>query len=308
MPYYTPLRYPGGKRRLAQVIGRLLDENGLRDVQYAEPYAGGAAVAIALLLEHRAAAIHINDLSRPVYAFWQTVLSDTADLCRRIKHAKVTMKEWHRQREVYVDREQADLSALGFAALFLNRTNRSGIIDGGVIGGLKQTGAWKLNARFNSEELIARIKRIARNRNRISVHQLDALEFTTRVVARLNGGFAFYDPPYIEKSEALYLNTYDLEGHRKVAAAVSALEQPWVVTYDVAALRENLYPRHRRIIYGLQYSAQDRYQGSEVMFISAGLRTPAPWRIKKSVPITADGCRYPLLGRLEEPKRRSVRH
>ncbi len=112
MPYYTPLRYPGGKRRLLPTITRLLEKNDLRDVQYAEPYAGGAAIALALLLEEYASVVHINDLSRPVYAFWHLVLNDTAELCRRVDKTKVTMREWHRQRAIYEDRDAASLEDL----------------------------------------------------------------------------------------------------------------------------------------------------------------------------------------------------
>src|SRR5437588_10043438 len=99
MPFYTPLRYPGGKRRLAPVVMQLLEANNLKDIEYAEPYAGGAAIAFALLFEEYASVIHINDLSRPVYAFWHTVLNDTEELCRRIESVEVIMDEWHRQRE-----------------------------------------------------------------------------------------------------------------------------------------------------------------------------------------------------------------
>src|SRR6185437_2031106 len=166
MPYYTPLRYPGGKRRLAATIMRLLEANNLKDIEYAEVYAGGAAVALALLMEEYASIIHINDLSRAVYAFWRCVLDDNDELCRRVAKVRVTMREWHRQREVYDNRETADLSDLGFATLFLNRTNRSGILSGGVIGGKNQTGAWGVDARFGKPEIISRLKKIGRYKSR----------------------------------------------------------------------------------------------------------------------------------------------
>jgi len=140
MPIYTPLRYPGGKRRLAPFVGQLLEQNRLRNVEYAEPYAGGAAIALSLLFEERAACVHINDLSRPVFAFWHSVLNDAANLCQRIRSTRVSMREWERQRAVYDASDTIDLASLGFATLFLNRTNRSGILAGGVIGGKGQTG------------------------------------------------------------------------------------------------------------------------------------------------------------------------
>ncbi len=177
MPYYTPLRYPGGKRRLAHVVMRLLEENRLRDIQYVEPYAGGSAIALELLFGDYASVIHINDLSRPVYAFWHSVVNDATELCRRIRHVGVTMPEWRKQRAIYDQRDTADIGDLGFAALFLNRTNRSGIISGGVIGGKEQTGKWLIDARFNRDELIQRINKIHRYASRIRLYQQDALDF-----------------------------------------------------------------------------------------------------------------------------------
>jgi len=299
MPFYSPLRYPGGKRRLVNAVTRLLKENNLRDVQYVEPYAGGAALALALLLEEHASVIHVNDLSRPVYAFWHTVLNESADLCRRLQAVDVTIEEWQRQRMVYHHRETADLADLGFAALFLNRTNRSGIIAGGVIGGKDQTGAWGVDARFNRMELAHRIQRIARYRSRVRLYQFDGLEFTREVLPQLGPNtFVFYDPPYIEKGDSLYLNDYQLEDHHRLAAQVSKLRQPWIVTYDLAALRHRLFPAHRSIIYRLSYSAQNRYRGREVMFLSNRLKLPRDWAAASRITMTSAANRYPVYGLL----------
>lgn len=299
MPFYTPLRYPGGKRRLIGAIIQILEENALVDVEYVEPYAGGAAIGLGLLFEERASVIHINDLSRPVFAFWHSVLNDSESLCQRIERVAVTMPEWHRQREIYDARDTADLTDLGFAALFLNRTNRSGIIGGGVIGGKQQTGSWALDARFNKEELIRRIKRIARYKNRIRLHCEDALEFSKKTVAALGANaFVFYDPPYIENGKDLYLNAYALEDHKELEAVVSSLGQRWVLTYDSAALRHELYPSFQSIVYGLSYSAQSRYEGREVMFLSRGLKLPQAWSVSSPFQMSPDKSRFPLAGML----------
>ncbi len=310
MPYYTPLRYPGGKRRLAPTVMRLLESNGLTDVEYVEPYAGGASLALALLLEEYASVIHINDLSRPVYAFWHSVLNDTANLCRRIDSVEITMAEWYRQRAIYDQRDTAALDDLAFAALFLNRTNRSGIIAGGVIGGKNQKGEWRLDARFNKDELTRRIRQIGRYKSRIKLYQLDALELTNLLLPQMGTNtFVFYDPPYIEKGDDLYLNNYKVEDHKQLAERIVQLGHPWVVTYDYeAAIRHRLYGSHRRLVYALPYSAQSRYSGKEVMFLSEQLRLPDTWSHSTPIPMAAPHSEHPLYGILENMKRKPRPH
>lgn len=304
MPFYTPLRYPGGKRRLAPFVMRLLEMNGMRDIEYAEPFSGGASLALALLFEEYAATIHINDLSRPVYAFWHSVLNGTQALCQRIERTTVTLDEWYRQRAIYDNRATADLADLGFAAFFLNRTNRSGIISGGVIGGKRQTGKWPLDARFSKSELLQRIRRIGRYRNRIRLYHQDALDFTNDIVAGLRGNvFVFYDPPYIERGKALYLNTYDLDDHRQLAKRIVQLRHPWVVTYDYdAAVHHGLYATHPRLAFSLSYSAQDRRGGKEAMFLSERLSLPQTWRIGEPISMSAGQSKHIVYGTMEKMK------
>ena len=231
MPFYSPLRYPGGKRRLSKLVMRLLDSNKLSDIQYVEPFAGGASLALALLFEDHASVIHINDLSRPVYAFWSSVLENTEELCEKIDDVEVNMAEWHKQRAIYDSRDEASLEELGFATFFLNRTNRSGIIGGGVIGGKGQAGKWSLDERFTKKELIRRIRRIGEYRDRIQLYNQDGIRFTGNVVTGLGDNtFVFFDPPYIDKGQDLYLNNYDIADHRRLEEQVTQLKQSWVVT------------------------------------------------------------------------------
>lgn len=299
MPFYSPLRYPGGKRRLAGFVKRLLQANDLHHIDYAEPYAGGASLALELLFEGHASRVHLNDLSRPVYAFWYSVLNEEDALCERIDRIPVTIEEWHRQREVLGRRETAELLDLGFATFFLNRTNRSGIIDGGVIGGQEQTGAWGIDARFTKAALIQRIRCVARHREQIHLYHQDALDFVGNVVARLpSASLTFFDPPYIAKGASLYLNNYSVQDHIAMAEHVMALRQPWVVTYDYApAVAHNLYSGRTRLAFQLSYSAQERRGGMEAMFLADSLALPSS--TEHGILMTTEGSRYPLHATIE---------
>jgi DNA adenine methylase len=274
--FYTPLRYPGGKGKLVPYIKKIFEANEVVDGVYAEPYAGGAAVAIELLLHEYARKIYINDISPDVAAFWRSVLNETESLCRLIGSAKLTVKEWERQRAIHREPDRHDDLTLGFATFYLNRTNRSGILNAGLIGGKEQTGKWKMDARFNAPDLTARIRAIARVKSRIEFSQLDALKFLSTVCPQLPARSLIYlDPPYYVKGSDLYLHYYDHEDHVRIARRVARLgKKNWVVSYDNAPEVSPMYAPFRRIVYGLSYSAQDRYKGAEVMFFSDGLTIP----------------------------------
>jgi DNA adenine methylase len=131
-------------------------------------------------------------------------------------------------------RDSADLLNLGFATFFLNRTNRSGILEAGVIGGKMQTGKWKIDARYNRAELISRIKAIGEFRSRIFVSNQEAQIFLETVTPTLpEKSLVYLDPPYVEKGPGLYLNSYEENDHRRLAGWVREnLDRPWMVSYD----------------------------------------------------------------------------
>ena len=159
--FYSPLRYPGGKGKLTPFIEMLIEAYGHKGGTYIEPFAGGAGVAIELLERDIVSRIVINDLDKGIYSFWRAILNETDRFIDAIIQAPLDMTEWHKQHEICLAQNQKYSFELGFATFYMNRTNRSGIIKGGVIGGQDQAGIWKLDARFNKKELIDRIQKIA---------------------------------------------------------------------------------------------------------------------------------------------------
>lgn len=270
----SPLRYPGGKGKVANFIKLLFLKNDLVGHRYVEPYAGGASVALSLLYEGYASHICINDLNRSVFAFWYAVTTMTDDLCRKIIDTPVNIEEWERQKTIQ-RAQNADILELAFSTFFLNRTNRSGIIDGGVIGGKDQEGAWKLDARYNKTTLVHRIEKVARNRSRITLSQLDAAHYLQDTVAELpSDTFLYLDPPYYVKGKGLYEDFYKPADHHGIAQIVHGIRHPWLVSYDAVPEVLSLYGGFNRVIYELSYSAAERYHGDEVMFFSPKLNVP----------------------------------
>jgi DNA adenine methylase len=288
--HFTPLRYPGGKAKLAAYVKSLMKTNRLLDGEYVEPYAGGAAIGLELLFHDYVSRIHINDVSKAVYAFWKSVLDHTEEFCRLVMKTPLTVAQWDKQKKVLDDPKGRSEVELGFATFFLNRTNRSGILNGGIIGGRDQTGPWKIDARYNAKELVRRVEAIARLRCQISLTRQDALRFLRAGVLRWPANTLIYlDPPYYVKGRDLYYDFYEHEDHERVANFVlnSITVQRWIVSYDNVREIRKFYKGTRCIAYDIGYSARSATQGSEVMFFGGGLKVPqlvGPIKMSKNQP------------------------
>src|ERR1051326_2510791 len=274
--FYSPLRYPGGKNKLAKFIKLVFEKNLLHDGCYVEPYAGGASVGLFLLMNEHAQKIIINDYDRSIYAFWHSVLNETDKLCTLIRETPINIKNWRKQKEIQNNKNIASLLELGFSTFFLNRTNRSGIIKAGVIGGKKQTGNYKMNARFNKRDLIKRIKKIAEYKERISVYNLDARDLMVEIENQIPAEtLVYFDPPYYVKGKDLYVNHYKHEDHVHVAEMVNGLRNDkWIVSYDNTPEIQSLYQQNWQLTYSLRYSAHNHNEGKEIMMVSDGLYVP----------------------------------
>ncbi|ELB7345293.1 DNA adenine methylase [Klebsiella michiganensis] len=264
----TPLRYPGGKGRLSLWLSQLIRENGLNDGWYVEPYAGGAGAAILLLCGGHVDRIVLNDLDPAIHAFWWAVLNDTDNLLRLIDEAQPTLETWEAQRAVHADPQNHSPTEVGFATFYLNRTNRSGILRGGLIGGKAQTGKWLMFARFNKPDLSLRIRNIARLKRHISLYNEDAQDLISGLKSDLPArSLIYFDPPYYHKGNQLYRNHYKASDHASIAAQVETITTPWLVTYDNCEEIREIYAGKQNIEFSLHYStASTRPLVSEIMF------------------------------------------
>ncbi|MBI3728507.1 MAG: DNA adenine methylase [Burkholderiales bacterium] len=273
----TPLRYPGGKQKLTPFVLEILKANNLEGGHYVEPYAGGAGVAMELLIAGNVSHVHLNDSSFPIYAFWNSVLTHSEEFCRRISRSLLNIEEWREHREIMKNPMNHSELDVGFSTFYLNRTNRSGVLSAGVIGGNDQSGKWKIDARFPRNELIRRIELIAGFHDSISLLNTDAEKVITDYIPTLPENTLIYcDPPYFEKASTLYLNHYAPGDHERISQIIQQQQRDkkWIVSYDGVNQILKYYEFRRKFLYELQYNAAKAYKGSEVFIFSDNLVVP----------------------------------
>lgn len=267
MGNYSPLRYPGGKSALYPAISGIIKSNKMDHCIYVEPFAGGANIAWSLLIDGVVDFIIINDADRAVYSFWRAITESTHWFIEKVESVPVTVEEWHKQRAILQGAKRYS-KELGFAMFFLNRTNRSGILDAGPIGGYDQSGTYKIDCRFNKEVLIKKISKIAECKNSVRIYNQDISAFLRRFLPRWkNSGemFIYFDPPYYEKGRRLYMNYFSSEDHEKLRNAVSLLDCKWIMTYDDNEKIDELYKNYHRCRFSINYSLANKKRGGELM-------------------------------------------
>ncbi len=275
--YTSPLRYPGGKSRITPFVEDILLHNDLKGCTFYELYAGGAGVSLNLLLSNTCNKIVLNDLDFHIYAFWVCILNHTEEFIKRISDAVINIDNWHVQNKVYENYEEHDILDVGFSTFFLNRSNRSGIVyKAGPIGGQDQTGKYKIDARFNKPNLIKRIEKIARLRDRIEIRNCESRELlNTAFSDNSSRKFMFLDPPYYVQGERLYLNAYEDSDHVALRDILrDNKDAHWLLTYDNSPRIHELYQNFRKSYLVVSYTLQEKRKAKEVMIFSDSLHLP----------------------------------
>ena len=283
---YSPLRYPGGKTKIAPLVNAIMENAKIKNGVYIEPFAGGAGVALTLLLRNNVSHIVINDMDTTIYAFWYSVLNYNEEFIQLIKDTPITIEEWYNQKKIFLNNNVKNILELGFATFFLNRTNRSGILKAGPIGGYNQTGKYSIDVRFNKEDLITRIMRIGEYRDKISLFNLEIKEFINSVLSEYeSNAFVYFDPPYYKKGHELYINFFKPEDHQVLAELIKQIKIDWMVTYDNTEEVKAIYKDREQKIYDLNYSLANKGNNSEIIVLSRDLWLTSEQQAKLKIQI-----------------------
>lgn len=279
--FSTPLRYPGGKSRISNFLEDIILLNNLEGCNLYELYAGGAGASINLLFSGLCNKVILNDLDKHIYSFWWAVINETESLIRLINDSKISMENWNCQKYIYDNCNDHTNLEIAFSTFFLNRTNRSGILyKAGPIGGMNQTGNYKMDVRFNKSELIGRIIRIAKFSSSLEIHNKESLTFLKYIIKRKKKKFIFLDPPYYGQGKNLYLNFYKDKDHSELAKLLQENQSTnWLLTYDNCERIKELYQDSRKAYFPMTYTLQNKKKDKEIMMISNSLFLPKQLKI-----------------------------
>lgn len=265
----SPLRYPGGKASIYKMVSDILTENCTGSISYAEPYAGGCGLALSLLFKGDVQELHLNDVDISIASLWHCILNDTDRLLKKVNDVNVNIDEWKKQKLVQEQKESVDTLELAFSTLFLNRTNHSGIIKGGVMGGKNQTGKYKLDCRFTKKTLVDRIQEIADNSKNIYFYNMDAIDFISHMESlEVRDLILMVDPPYYNKGKSLYTNFYDHDDHVYISEKLNSTSIPWLLTYDNTIEIQKIYENHKHYQFNINYSVANKRKGTELLIAS----------------------------------------
>lgn len=252
----SPLRYPGGKSKLIDYLySRLCQE---RLGTFIEVFAGGASLGLSLLDAGVIDRLILNEKDPAVYAFWETTLKCPQDLTRRLQSVSPTFSDLTLAKSRTTLRE-LPTAELAWFYLLANRLSYSGIVTAGAQGG-KNGSREALLSRWNPKALEERILRIYDMRDKIELHNEDAMDFLTRDAWWCqDSATIFVDPPYYVKGPALYPCSFTEEDHRRLADLLQSLymEVPCadvILTYDNHPFIRDLYPFAQQEIIGRCYS------------------------------------------------------
>ncbi|CFX15431.1 Adenine modification methylase, M.EcoRV-type [Syntrophomonas zehnderi OL-4] len=282
----SPLRYPGGKSSITPLIKLILSKKDNRTTTYIEPFAGGAGVAINLLLDGVVDNIVINDYDKAIYSFWRALKEQTDDLISLIEDTPVNIEEWYKQKAIYSTSNRKYSLELGFATFFLNRTNRSGILNAGPIGGYSQSDFYKIDARYNKPMLVERIQSIATKKKSIFIYNKEVRSFLTQILPKFQeNAFIYFDPPYFVNGKRLYKNFFVENDHVDIARSIEQnVTCDWVMTYDDETRIRSIYSNYVMRNYVLNYSAANKGKGTELIIFKSSKLVPNELEIRNDLP------------------------
>ena len=245
-PLRSPLRYPGGKTRVAKLFAPYFPEHA----EYREIFAGGAAI---FFFKPRARKSWLNDLHPGLYALWRTLRDDFdafAETCREQNgDRRKLFNYWAFDRTDLMTARRGDhLLERAVQYYYLNRT----VWGGRVVFDPKR----KSRLYFSNPEGWSRLDKKLAHLRQVSA-KLQGVKITRWGYDKCLAGatadsFIYADPPYYRESlghptDQLYDRSFTVADHEKVAEQLNGTPAKVMVSYENCSAVRRLYRDWRRV-------------------------------------------------------------
>lgn len=235
----SPLRYPGGKNRVA----KMLLEHMPPHTDYREIFAGGAALFFS---KPRVKKNWLNDLHPGLCAFYRAVqkhFDQFAALCRQQDGSlRARFDEWAARRDLMDATGDEMLVERAVQYYFLNRTVWGGRV---VYDPRRKSRLYFSNPSgwSNLEKKLAHLSAISEKLRGVKI----TCDGYQKCLAGATADTLIYaDPPYFRESvghitDRLYDKSFDYDCHRKLAALLKKTKAKVMVSYDDCPEIRELY-------------------------------------------------------------------
>lgn len=221
-------RYPGGKSWLVPYIHQwLLDRSaGL----FVEPFAGGAAISLAVARNRWARHVLMCEIDAGVAAVWNSALNGEADWLRnRITAFKLTK----RNLAAELSSKAQDQKKMAFRTLLRNRTSHGGLLTQGSASLNRGEDGKGIRSRWYPETLASRLNSIKAFRQRITFVEGDGVQLLESL-SKANQCFFFLDPPYTAGSISAGARMYEHHtvDHARLFSIAKRMSGDFLMSYD----------------------------------------------------------------------------
>jgi len=271
----TPLRYPGGKSRVAK---RFVDQFPKDIQEYREPFIGGGSVALQFTQMYPEVPVWINDKYEYLYHFWTTLQENGSDLSDILVAIKEENSTEDKAKELFITSKEEIHTADPFrqAVLFwiLNKCSYSGLTENSSFSAT----ASKQNFTTRGAKNLKKISEI------IQHWEITNDDYSDVMLDEGDGVFVFLDPPYMIDS-FLYGTNAEMHkdfDHNRFIDTCKQCDHNWMVTYnnhdELKKAYEGYYQEEFRITYGMKHRADNRRK-LEVMFANYDINPPTPLEV-----------------------------
>ncbi len=224
----SPFRYPGGKTWLVPLVRRWLGSCTKPAKHLAEPFAGGAIIALSALFDRLTEKITLIERDVNVGSVWQIIVNgDAPELAKRIIDFNCT--EANALKVLKNEYLPDDILSRAFATIVRNRVQRGGIMAPGASLMRNGENGRGVASRWYPETLRNRLLDLHLLHMSIQFHSGDGIKFIENNATNEDISW-FIDPPYTVAGRRLYLHS-DID-HEELFEATSKIEGRFMMTYD----------------------------------------------------------------------------